>query len=148
LPVVSYRYWNDELRERQYRGVGSRMGAELLIRREWLQPHLDAGATLCWVVTLSIAQRGEYEEQFGEPQVVGTWPSLGAISCGPNPGYLRIQANPRPSLQRSRLARALLHPSSPRKHSVISRPNLPPTMSTTKSGCSLANVDPSGRPRY
>lgn len=71
--VARYSYWNDELRDRYYPGAGSRVGAELLMRREWLELQLEAGATLCWVATLSIAQREEYKEQFGESQVVGTW---------------------------------------------------------------------------
>ncbi len=83
--VARYRYWNDELRERHYRGAGSRVGGELLIRRESLKPHLDAGATLCWVVTLSIEQREEYKEQFGEPQVVGTWVVGGSHIVWPEP---------------------------------------------------------------
>lgn len=71
--VARYSYWNDELRDRYYPGAGSRVGAELLMRREWLELQLEAGATLCWVATLSIAQREEYKEQFGESQVIGTW---------------------------------------------------------------------------
>lgn len=71
--VARYRYWNDELRERPHRGADPRVGAELLIRRECLKSHLDAGAMLCWVATLSIAQREEHKERFGEPQVVGIW---------------------------------------------------------------------------
>lgn len=84
-PVARYRYWHDELRERCYYGAGSRVGGELLARREWLEPQLLAGATLCWVVTLSIAQRGEYEEQFGKPRVVGTWVVGGSRMVWPEP---------------------------------------------------------------
>jgi len=71
--IARYHYWNDELSERHYTGAGSRVGSELLIRRECLEPHLEAGATLCWVVTLSTTQREEYKEQFSEPQVIVAW---------------------------------------------------------------------------
>lgn len=83
--VARYSYWNDELRDRYYPGAGSRVGAELLMRREWLEPQLEAGATLCWVATLSIAQREEYKEQFGEPRVVGTWVVGGSHIVWPEP---------------------------------------------------------------
>ncbi len=49
------------------------MGGELLLRQDCLEPHLGAGAILCWIVTLSIAQRGEYEDTFEDPQIVGKW---------------------------------------------------------------------------
>ncbi len=83
--VARYSYWNDELHDRYYPGAGSRVGAELLMRREWLEPQLEAGATLCWVATLSIAQRDEYKEQFGESQVVGTWVVGGSHIVWPEP---------------------------------------------------------------
>lgn len=84
-PVARYDYWHDELRERHYYGTGSRVGGELMIRREWLEPHLEAGATLCWIVTLSVAQREEYKERFDEPQVVGTWVIGGSHIVLPKP---------------------------------------------------------------
>jgi hypothetical protein len=84
-PVACYRYWHDDLRERQYFGAGSRVGGELVVRREWLEPHLAAGATLCWVATLSIAQREKYSERFGEPQVVETWVVGGSRMVWPEP---------------------------------------------------------------
>jgi hypothetical protein len=34
--VAHYHYWNDELRERDFLGSFSRVGGELVIRREWL----------------------------------------------------------------------------------------------------------------
>ena len=72
-PVGHYHYWHDELRERHFYGAGSRVGGELLIGRKWLEPQLSAGASLCWIVTLSITQREEYKEQFGKSQIVGKW---------------------------------------------------------------------------
>ena len=92
--VARCRYWNDELRERLYFGAGSRVGGELLARREWLGPQLVAGATLCWVVTLSVSQRGEYKEQFGEPQVVGTWVVGGSHVVWPEPWRPRSPGSP------------------------------------------------------
>ncbi|NOK06352.1 ATP-binding protein [Myxococcus sp. CA018] len=83
--VARYRYWHDELRERRYQDAGSRAGAELVIRREWLEPQLAAGATLCWMVTLSVAQREKYEGQFGKLQVVGTWFVGGSHMVWPEP---------------------------------------------------------------
>ena len=53
------------------------MGGELLRRQDCLEPPLGAGATLCWIVTLSIAQRGEYEDTFEDPQIVAKW-----LVCG------------------------------------------------------------------
>ncbi len=49
---------------------------ELLRRQDCLEPQLGAGATLCWIVTLSIAQRGEYEDTFEDPQIVAKWALL------------------------------------------------------------------------
>jgi hypothetical protein len=49
------------------------VGSELLLRQDCLEPQLGAGATLCWIVTLSIAKRGEYEDTFEDPQIVGKW---------------------------------------------------------------------------
>lgn len=83
--IASYSYWNDELRDRYYPGSGSRVGAELVMRRECLEPQLEAGATLCWVATLSVAQREEYKEQFGEPKVIGTWVVGGSHIVWPEP---------------------------------------------------------------
>lgn len=84
-PVARYRWWNDEVHERHFLGAGSRVGGELVVRREWLEPQLAAGATLCWIVTLSIAQREEYKERFGEPEVVGTWVVGGSHIVWPKP---------------------------------------------------------------
>src|SRR4051794_12107565 len=50
--------------------VGSPVGSELLLRQGCLEPQLAAGASLCWIVTLSIAKRGEYENTFEDPQIV------------------------------------------------------------------------------
>jgi hypothetical protein len=83
--VAYYRYWNDELRERHYLGSSARVGGELLIRREWLEPQLKSGATLCWVATLTIAQREEYKQHFGKPQLVGTWGIGGSRIVWPDP---------------------------------------------------------------
>jgi hypothetical protein len=83
--VARFHYWNDELRERHYIGAGSRVGGELLICRNLLEPHISAGATLCWVVTLSITQRGEHKERFGNPEVVGTWLVGGSRLVWPDP---------------------------------------------------------------
>ncbi|WP_437953421.1 ATP-binding protein [Sorangium sp. So ce296] len=83
--VARYRYWNDELRERRYIGANSRVGGELLVRREWLEPQLAAGATLCWLATLSITRGEEHKERFGEPQVVGTWVIGGSRFVWPEP---------------------------------------------------------------
>jgi Alkylmercury lyase len=49
----------------------------LLRRQDCLEPQLGAGATLCWIVTLSIAQHGEYEDTFEDPQIVAKW-----LVCG------------------------------------------------------------------
>lgn len=72
-PVARFQYWHDDLRERSYHASPSRVGSELLLRRDFLEPHLAAGATLCWVVTMSVAQREQYTRDFGEPTVVGSW---------------------------------------------------------------------------
>ena len=84
-PVARYRFWHDELRERHPYGVGSRVGSELLIHREWIETQLAAGATLCWIVTLSVAQREEHRDLFGEPRVVGTWTVGGSRMVWPEP---------------------------------------------------------------
>ena len=47
------------------------MGSELLLRQNCLEPQLGAGSILCWIVTLSIAKRGEYQDTFEDPQIVG-----------------------------------------------------------------------------
>ena len=60
-------------------------GGELLLRQDCLEPQLGAGATLCWIVTLSIAQRGEYEDTFEDPQIVGNWLVGGSPIVWPNP---------------------------------------------------------------
>jgi hypothetical protein len=65
--------------------VGSPVGGELLRRQDCLEPQLGAGATLCWIVTLSIAQRGEYEDTFEDPQIVGKWLVGGRYIVLPNP---------------------------------------------------------------
>ena len=83
--VARYRHWHDNLHERHYQGAGTRAGGELTMRREWLTPHLARGATLCWLVTLSVAQRDEYENHFREPQVVGTWVFGGSQIIRPEP---------------------------------------------------------------
>jgi len=83
--VARYHYWNDELRERHYRTADPRVGCELLVNRKWLEPQIAAGASLCWVVTLSIAQRTEHKDMFGEPQVVGAWTFGGNGIIGLNP---------------------------------------------------------------
>src|SRR5215213_5295062 len=70
--LSTYRpLWTDNLlakrRRAAYGGTvspgGSLVGGELLRRQDCLEPQLSAGATLCWIVTLSIAQRGEYEDR-------------------------------------------------------------------------------------
>lgn len=71
--VARYRHWHDDLRERHYDRGGSRVGGELLLRREWLEPHLAAGATLCWTATLLIAEREKYKSSFGEPRLLASW---------------------------------------------------------------------------
>ncbi|MBF0495385.1 MAG: hypothetical protein HQK58_02235 [Deltaproteobacteria bacterium] len=71
--VARYHYWNDDLRERKYLEAGTRVGAELLIQRSCLEPHLEAGASICYIVTLSIQQREKYEKQFSQPRTAGIW---------------------------------------------------------------------------
>jgi hypothetical protein len=83
--VGRYRYWHDELRERSYPKTSSRVGGELLLRQDCLEPQLSAGATLCWIVTLSIAQRGEYKDTFEDPHTVGNWLVGGSHIVWPNP---------------------------------------------------------------
>jgi hypothetical protein len=83
--VARYRYWNDDLRERHYGGAGSRVGGELLVRRECLESQLLAGAELCWVVTLTVVQRDQYKDRFGDPDVVGTWIVGGSGVVRPEP---------------------------------------------------------------
>ena len=61
------------------------MGGELLRRQDCLEPQLGAGATLCWIVTLSIAQGGEYEDTFEDPQIVSKWLVGGSHIVLPNP---------------------------------------------------------------
>jgi hypothetical protein len=61
------------------------VGGELLRRQDCLEPQLGAGATLCWIVTLSIAQRGEYEDTFEDPQIVAKWLVCGSHIVLPNP---------------------------------------------------------------
>jgi hypothetical protein len=67
-------------------------GGELLRRQDCLEPQLDAGATLCWIVTLSIAQRGEYEDTFEDPQIVAKW-----LVCGSHIVTAKPLAAPTPS---------------------------------------------------
>lgn len=83
--VGRYKYWHDDLNERQFLGTGSRVGGELQIRKEWLEAHLSAGATLCWVATLLIAEREEYKERFNEPSVAHTWIIGGSNIVFPRP---------------------------------------------------------------
>ena len=83
--VGSYRYWHDELRERHQQGAGSRAGCELVVSREWLDPHLAAGASLGWIGALSIAERVGDREGLGQAQVVGTWLVGGSRIVRPNP---------------------------------------------------------------
>lgn len=83
--VARYRYWYDDLRERNYVGADSRAGCELLIRRESLEAQIKEGASLCWVVTLSISQRGDYKEPFGEPHKVRAWVIGGSRMAWPLP---------------------------------------------------------------
>ena len=61
------------------------MGGELLLRQDCLEPQLGAGATLCWIVTLSIVQRGEFEDTFEDPKIVGKWLVGGSHIVLPNP---------------------------------------------------------------
>jgi len=61
------------------------VGGELLRRQDCLEPQLGAGATLCWIETLSIAQRGEYEDTFEDPQIVAKWLVCGSHNVLPNP---------------------------------------------------------------
>lgn len=83
--VASYHYWHDDLRERHYYGAGARVGAELLVERGPVQAQVDRGASLCWVATLHVARRGEYEDRFGEPALVGTWVVGGSRLAFPRP---------------------------------------------------------------
>ena len=55
------------------------MGSELLLRQDCLNPQLGTGATLCWIVTLSIAKRGEYEDTFEDPRLSVSGP-LAAVT--------------------------------------------------------------------
>jgi hypothetical protein len=71
--VANYRYWADEVHERRYYGTSPRVGGQLLVQRECLEPHIANGATLCWVATLMVAQRGEYKDNFEQPHIAGTW---------------------------------------------------------------------------
>src|SRR5829696_2094497 len=64
---------------------GSPVGGELVLRQDCLEPQLGAGATLCWIVTLSIAQRGEFEDTFEDPQIDGKWLVGGSHIVLPNP---------------------------------------------------------------
>ena len=83
--VARFRYWNDDLRERHYSGAPPNVGTELLIGREWLEPQLAAGATLCWVVTLVVMQPKERGARFEESKVVGTWVFGGSRMVWPKP---------------------------------------------------------------
>ena len=71
--AAQFHYWHDDLRERHYHGAGSRVGAELILRREWLEPHLSAGATLCWTASLLVSERERYKSSFNEPTQAGYW---------------------------------------------------------------------------
>src|SRR5829696_8244302 len=85
--------WTDNLlakrRRAAYGGTvspgGSPVGGELVLRQDCLEPQLGAGATLCWIVTLSIAQRGEFEDTFEDPQIDGKWLVGGSHIVLPNP---------------------------------------------------------------
>jgi hypothetical protein len=85
--------WTDNLLAKRRRAAygdtvssgGSPVGGESLLRQDCLEPQLGAGATLCWIVTLSIAQRGEYEDTFEDPQIVAKWLVCGSHIVLPNP---------------------------------------------------------------
>lgn len=85
--VARYRYWHDDLHERFWYGTGSRVGCELLIQRKWIELHLAAGANLCWLIKLRIAQRGEYKKEFDEPKIM-TWIVGGSHIMWPKPWKL------------------------------------------------------------
>ena len=84
--------WTDNLlakrRRAAYGGTSAQedlLWGELLWRQDCLEPQLGAGATLYWIVTLSIAQRGEYEDTFEDPQIVAKWLVCGSHIVLPNP---------------------------------------------------------------
>jgi hypothetical protein len=70
--VARYQYWHDDLRERLHHGAGPRVGALLVIERHLLERELARGASLCWIATLSVAQRKEHKALFREPRTVGS----------------------------------------------------------------------------
>jgi len=59
-----------------------------LIQRKWIEPHLAAGAELCWLVTLTVAQRGEYKKEFDEPKVI-KWLVGGSHIMWSKPWHIR-----------------------------------------------------------
>ena len=83
--VARFLYWNQGLRERNYYDSDSRVGVELLVNREWLEPQFAAGATLFYVAILQLAQRQENEPGFGKRNVVGTWFFGGSRIVWPEP---------------------------------------------------------------
>jgi hypothetical protein len=70
--VARYQYWHDDFRERLHHGAGPRVGAVLLIERHLLERELARGASLCWIATLSVAQRKEHRALFGNHRIVGS----------------------------------------------------------------------------
>jgi len=62
-------YWNKDLRGRSYPGEGPHAGYELTCGRELIQPHLDAGADLCWAATVLTTTRRGYGDSFEAPNV-------------------------------------------------------------------------------
>jgi hypothetical protein len=87
-PVARYRYWHDELRERHYRNTHGRVGCELRVRRNWLEPQLSAGATLCWLATLRVSDRKRYEEEFEESGRLLNWTIGGSRMIWPQPWFV------------------------------------------------------------
>lgn len=71
--VGRYHFWCDDLHERWCPRAPSRVGGELRGQRQWLEPHLKAGAQLCWLVTLSLFPREKYGDRYSKRPLVRSW---------------------------------------------------------------------------
>ena len=85
LPGPRLTHHEVKLRAQFDPAQGPRAGGELLLRRKWLAPHLSAGAHLCWVATLVLAKRGEYQRTFDEPRFSTSWVIGGSRNVWPKP---------------------------------------------------------------
>lgn len=76
--------WNRDLRGRSFRGEGTHAGYELTCPTDLIQPFLDAGAELCWSVSIVKAER-DHGDAFGSPNDLMTMLIGGSRMAWPTP---------------------------------------------------------------